>query len=140
MNITKSNNMKEFRNGQYFWRFNMKFRLNQEGDVDSYYEEPLSNIEFWLEQRARGKWERQKNTIFINHPTDMLMFSMNFSEYIRNVLESSTWEKELNTSKITKEDEEADVKTQKPSNITEVDDRTSEEDITVLSIEDDEDF
>lgn len=141
MNVTRSNNKKDFVNGQYYWRFNMKFRLNHQGEVDSYYEEALNDVEFWLNQRARGKWTRQKNTIYINHPTDMLMFSMNFNDHIRNVLEQSAWSKEINTTKITKEDED-DVIPTKPSNIIEVDDPADYqmEDIKASLMDDDDEI
>jgi hypothetical protein len=95
MTITISNNKKDFVNDKYFWRFEMKFRINHKGDIDSYYDEPLQEVEFWLNSRAIDGWERRKNVIYINHPTTMLMFTLNYNEYIRRILENSSWKKSI---------------------------------------------
>lgn len=138
MNITVSNNRKDFVNGQYNWRFDMRFRLNGNGEIDSYYDEFLQDVEFWLNSRTRDKWERRKNVIYLNHSTDMLMFSMNFSEHIRRVLENSAWRKSIETSTDV-DDEEEPVKA-KSSNVTEVPMVEDVMEEIKSSLEDDDDF
>jgi len=95
MIIIKSDNKRDFMNHKYYWKFNMKFRLNSTGEVDEYYDDQVNACDFWLKHRTNGKWERYKNIIYFDNMNDMLMFYINFMEYIRNIVESKKWNTNL---------------------------------------------
>ena len=117
MEIIKSSNKKDFMNNKYNWKFVMSFRLNTSGEVDNYYEETLEDCNFWLETRSKGDWLRYKNIYYFDHMNDMLMFTLNFGDHIKEIYENNLWNKKLLESK-----KEVDVEPLTYSNIIEIED------------------